>query len=516
MSEFQNDQELVYTKPAMLSEGETFQDVLREWLKAAPWLLVSIVFHGLIALVLMNVEWRTIITDENMILEASYEQDEIEPLPEDELDEEEEDELEEIEEIIEDPVVTEDEVMEEIFEEDVAPIDAPFEGKSVNDVIGIGGGAGGRFGGKYKKRAARKGGGKATQKAVEWGLDWLKRHQDPEGFWDADAFDMQCTDTRCAGKGQALNDVGVTGLALLAFMGAGNTVNSGPYKNVVKKGVKYLCDVQDPEDGCLVAKEGMHWMYNHSLACLALTEAYGLSKWPILKKYAQRALDYVHKSKNPGKAWRYNNGEIDPVEQNDVSVTAWMIMCLVSAEDFKLRYHKKDLEDALHYLDEMTDTATGRTGYKEKGGLSSRTAGDENIWPFENTEAMTAAAMLCRVLAGNVLGDMKSQVPSIEAGAVLLRKRLPEWYKEKGCIDYYYWYYGSYAMFQLGGTDWQVWKTAMEKAIIDNQLREGCERGSWDPRRSPWSDNGGRVYATALCTLSLEVYYRFDRVLAKR
>jgi len=372
------------------------------------------------------------------------------------------------------------------------------------------------FNGKYIHRKGPESTNQAAQRAVEWGLDWLKRHQDPEGFWDADAFDMQCADTCCAGKGQALNDVGVTGLALLAFLGAGNTVNWGPYRNVVKKGVKYLCDVQDPEDGCLVAKEGTHWMYNHALACLALTEAYGLSKWPILKKYAQRALDYVHKSKNPGKAWRYNNGEIDPVEQNDVSVTAWMIMCLVSAEDFKLRYHKKDLEDALHYLDEMTDTATGRTGYKEKGGLSSRTAGDENIWPFENTEAMTAAAMLCRVLAGNVLGDMKSQVPSIEAGAVLLRKRLPEWYKEKGCIDYYYWYYGSYAMFQLGGTDWQVWKTAMEKAIIDNQLREGCERGSWDPRRSPWSDNGGRVYATALCTLSLEVYYRFDRVLAKR
>jgi hypothetical protein len=515
MSEFQDGQELVYSKPNF-NEGETFQDVLREWIKSAPWFVVSVVIHLLVALILMNVKWMDLNSSENMILEASYEHDEIEPLPEEDLEEEEEEELEEIEEVIEDPVVTEDEVTEEIFEEDQAPIDAPFEGKSMNDVIGIGGGAGGRFGGKYRRRAARKGGGRATQKAVEWGLEWLKRHQDPEGFWDCDGFDMQCTDTRCPGKGESLNDVGVTGLALLAFLGAGNTVSAGPYKKVVKKGVKYLCDVQDPEDGCLVPKEGTHWMYNHALATLALTEAYGLSKWPILKKHAQRALDFVHKSKNPGRAWRYANGEIDPVEQNDVSVTGWMIMCIASAKDFKLRYDKKDMEDALLYLDEMTDTATGRSGYKTKGSFSSREAGDEAIWPFEESEAMTAVAMLGRVFAGNVLGDMDSQEPALDAGAALLRKKLPEWNEEKGCIDFYYWYYASYAMYQMAGKDWSVWKTAMEKTIVGNQVKEGCGRGSWDPKKDPWGNNGGRVYSTALLTLCLEVFYRYDNVLGSR
>ena len=118
MPEFDEGQQLVYSKPAALAEGETFQDVMREWLKTAPWFVVSVIVHALIALILKNVEWRTIRTDENMILEASYEHDEIEPLPEEELEEEEKDELDEIEEIIEDPVVTEEEVMEEIFEED--------------------------------------------------------------------------------------------------------------------------------------------------------------------------------------------------------------------------------------------------------------------------------------------------------------------------------------------------------------------------------------------------------------
>jgi len=513
MSEFEG-QPLVYSKPTVL-EGDTFQDVMREWLKAAPWLLVSIAFHGIVFFILFQIDWRIIKTDENLILEASYEHDEIEPLPEEELEEEEE-EIEEIEEVIEDPVVTDEEIVEEIFEEDESPIDSPFDGNSINDVIGIGGGAGRRFGGKYRRRRAAKGGGKATQRAVEWGLDWLKRHQDPEGFWDCDGFDMQCTDTRCTGKGQALNDVGVSGLALLAFMGAGHTLTEGQYKKTVKTGVKYLCDVQDPEDGCLVPKEGMHWMYNHAIGTLALTEAYGLSKMPLLRKYAQRALDFVHKSKNPGKAWRYNNGEIDPVEQNDVSVTGWMVMCMASAKDFKLRYHKEDMQDALLYIDEMTDSATGRTGYKEKGSFSSREAGDENIWPFEESEAMTAVAMLGRVFAANVLDDFDSQVPALDKGAGLLRKRLPIWNEEKGSIDYYYWYYGSYAMFQMAGKDWQVWKTAMEKAIVENQRTEGCERGSWDPQKDPWGDNGGRAYSTALLTLCLEVFYRYDNVLGAR
>ena len=56
----------------------------------------------------------------------------------------------------------------------------------------------------------------------------------------------------------------------------------------------------------------------------------------------------------------------------------------------------------------------------------------------------------------------------------------------------------------------------MVGAIIELQETEGCARGSWDPRVDPWGDHGGRVYATALCTLCLEVFYRYDRILGAR
>jgi hypothetical protein len=504
---------------------DSFAAAMREWLKTAPWFAASVAVHTVLVLVLANIEWRTIWTSDTPFFVASHDYDELEPLPDVDEPEEEKKELEEVDEKLEDPLVNEVEP-ETMIETPDTPSPIPedvFEGLSKGSIIGIGGGGGPRFGWKYAPRAAARGGGEAEQKAVKWGLEWLARHQDPEGFWDCDGFDMQCTNSRCSGKGQALNDVGNTGLALLAFLGAGNTVHVGPHRKTVKRGVKFLCDVQDPEDGCLVPKEGTHWMYNHAIAALALTEAYGLSKWPVLKKPARNAIIFIHESRNPGKAWRYNNGEVDPVEQNDVSVTGWMIMCLASAKDFELFQDsgwtsalRSDMEDALLYIDEMTDSATGRTGYKEKGSFSSRESGDEAIWPFERSEAMTAVAMLCRVFAGNVLGNMESQLPAIEAGAGLLRRNLPEWDAEEGCIDYYYWYYGSYAMYQLSGKDWEVWKTHMVKAVVENQVKEGCGRGSWPPQSDPWGDNGGRVYSTALLTLCLEAFYRYDNVLGAR
>lgn len=514
MSGTRSDFHIVAARNDTFSGGQTFAGALADWLRAAPWLAVSVAVHALIALVLVNVEWRTVYTDEPFIIAADYLPEDPEPLLDEVIEKPEERTVEDVEPNLHDPVVSDVEIPDIVDEQEV-PDDQIYTGDMRDDFIRLPGGDRYRVGlkgSKYRRRGTP-GGGPASQKAVDSGLDWLARHQHHEGFWDCDGFHHQCSDVRCSGKGQALNDVGCTGLALLAYLGAGSTVTSGPHRKTVKKGVKYLKEIQDPEDGCLVPKEGPHWMYNHAIAALALTEAYGLSRMPQLRRPAQRAVDFIHQAKNPGRAWRYNNGELDPAEQNDVSVTGWMMMCLASAKDFGLVYYEQDMRDALLYLDDMTDTATGRTGYREKGQGSSREPGDEAIWPFSETEAMTAVAMFCRVFAGHMLGDMDAQLPYLESGAALLRKKLPAWDEERGSIDYYYWYYGTYAMYQMAGKDWKIWKTAMERTIVENQVKEGCACGSWDPRKDPWGDSGGRVYATALMILSLEVFYRYDNIL---
>jgi len=106
-------------------------------------------------------------------------------------------------------------------------------------------------------------------------------------------------------------------------------------------------------------------------------------------------------------------------------------------------------------------------------------------------------------------------------GAAVLMRHPPRWRLRRGkapaTINMYYWYYGTLAMFQYGDGPWREWNKAMVKALVPTQRHagdvkgHGCEAGSWDPI-GEWGLAGGRVYATAMGALTLEVYYRFKRV----
>ena len=45
---------------------------------------------------------------------------------------------------------------------------------------------------------------------------------------------------------------------------------------------------------------------------------------------------------------------------------------------------------------------------------------------------------------------------------------------------------------------------------------KSCDDGSWDPAVDKWGSIGGRVYATAINVLTLEVYYRYAHVFGGR
>ena len=74
----------------------------------------------------------------------------------------------------------------------------------------------------------------------------------------------------------------------------------------------------------------------------------------------------------------------------------------------------------------------------------------------------------------------------------------------------YYWYFGSLALYQVGGECWKTWSRALATAVVGNQRMDGgyCDfKGSWDPI-DPWGPDGGRVYSTALMAMCCECYYR--------
>ncbi|MEO0662074.1 MAG: hypothetical protein AAFZ87_11085, partial [Planctomycetota bacterium] len=163
------------------------------------------------------------------------------------------------------------------------------------------------------------------------------------------------------------------------------------------------------------------------------------------------------------------------------------------------------------WFDEMTDIGTGRCGYVEQGSLSSRVPGMNEHYPREHGEAMTAVSLLCRFF----LGQDPKDVEVMKAHADLLLETLPKWSDDGLSNDMYYWYYGSYAMYQYGGEHWRKWEKTIESEMIKHQRADGSAAGSWDPN-GPWGYAGGRVYATATMVLCLEVYFRYAKVLGSR
>ena len=125
---------------------------------------------------------------------------------------------------------------------------------------------------------------------------------------------------------------------------------------------------------------------------------------------------------------------------------------------------------------------------------------------------MTAVGLLCRFF----LGQDPEVDEVMQRHADLLASKPPMWDADGLGNDMYYWYYGSYAMFQMGGSNfWKPWNESMKEAVVESQRKEGHLRGSWDPV-GPWGYAGGRVYSTACMVLCLEVYFRYAQVLGAR
>ena len=499
---------------------ESFNDVLYSSIRKTPWWILSMGVHAVLALALFNLSMAPTPTVSEAQVASSVEDlmdqkfETVEPVVEDLRPK---DDIEPTEDPVlfdEDrPVAETNESDNDLpFQEilgDNGLMDSPFEGPSTNDGIGIGGGAGGAYPGRGGSRKMRGSGrGDVGEIAVLHGLEWLKNHQDPEGYWDCDGFSAQCKLNRCDGPGNAMYDPGVSGLALLAFLGAGETDRYGSYKDTVKRGLRYLKQIQDPE-GCIGPRTTENFTYNHAIGALALTEAYGLTASPMMKQAAQSAIDFVHRCQNPYLAWRYG---VRP-QDNDTSVSGWMIMALKSAKTCGLRVDDAAFDGMGAWLEKVTEPEYGRVGYTTRGTGPARPTDRMEAFPADRSESLTAVGILSRIF----LGEDPRKSETIQKGVDLCLKSLPVWDEASGAIDMYYWYYGTLALFQVGEEPFKAWNTAIREAVIDHQ-RKGAttdENGSWDPIGA-WGREGGRVYSTALLVMCMEVYYRYPKVFGTR
>ena len=80
----------------------------------------------------------------------------------------------------------------------------------------------------------------------------------------------------------------------------------------------------------------------------------------------------------------------------------------------------------------------------------------------------------------------------------------------------YFWYYGSLACFFAGGDLWSEWNEALKTVLPRAQERDGSFRPI-DPYAAYAGDSEkDRSYTTAMCVLSLEVYYRYFTPMLRR
>lgn len=345
--------------------------------------------------------------------------------------------------------------------------------------------------------------------AIAIAQNWLAAHQDEDGKWDADGFGKHDPeDDRSRGPGRPEYDVGVTGLALLAFLGDGGASQRDDYGATIERALAWLCGQQDEESGRLGPAVSHAYLYNHGIATLALCEALRLRPGAHVEKAAQRAVDYVLRARNPYAAWRY---DCPPVGDNDSSVTSWMVAALTVASASSLEVESTAFDGARSWFDFVTDPDTGRVGYDSTGSPSSRVPGVNERYPVDRTEAMTAAGLLSRLLMGAKPGE--DQV--LTKHADLLLRALPEWSSGGLTNDLYYWHFGTFAMYRMGGKHWDAWAKAMKAVLLARQEGGGSERGSWDPD-GPWGYAGGRVYATALGTMLVQVLARSSRLYDAR
>lgn len=344
------------------------------------------------------------------------------------------------------------------------------------------GGYGGRTG-KGKEMLLKAGGTEESEAAVAAGLNWLARHQAKDGSWGGSDFakDRGCT---CGQPGHHDRMYG-TAIALLPFLGAGHThKDKGPHAKRIEQALKWLITKQQA-DGTYSGNG-----YVQGLAALAVCEAYAMTEDPLLKGPAQRGIGAIVKWQGDNGGFRYS-----PKQKGDLSVTSWHFQALKAGENAKLDIPKATMTGVRDFLDSVATPDGSGYGYTERNA----------------TPTMTAAGLLCREFQG-----WGPRHPGLNKGVTYLQKTPPA----AAFKNMYYYYYATQTVRHFGGAGWQQWNDKMRDLLIAAQDQgktadKQDQKGSWDPTGDAFGAQFGRLGHTALCLLTLEVYYRHVPLVAQ-
>jgi hypothetical protein len=362
---------------------------------------------------------------------------------------------------------------------------------------GDGAGAGGGFANiptAMKKRCSKadrlqrltsNGGIEKCEDAVVESLRWLKESQNKDGSW--------CSN----------NTIGMTGLALLSYLGHCETAQSEEFGETVLAAMTFLIDKAMKNNGKLGSDfKNNHWCYEHAIAVYALAEGYTLCVKSFgeninqLEDAVMASGQFMINSQHTGGGWDYAYSE-DSARGGDISIVGWHLQALKACKftglDFKniTQCYKKGLD----YV-ESCQMASGAIGYS-----GPQLHGDGTT--------LAAVGALCFQI-------WKTSATKVARKAVRFMDKEMKFDWNTADSDIYGHYYAVQCMINNGGPEWERYNKLFRDQVLDNQNKDGSYKpigGGAKINAVAASFAGGSPFAThyrtCLATLMLESYYRF-------
>jgi hypothetical protein len=348
---------------------------------------------------------------------------------------------------------------------------------TVGAIGGQAGGLGGRTDPNMRSKLVQAGGGSAqSEAAVEAAIKWIINHQLPDGSWSFDFTKCPSCNGNCSHPGKLQDRGGATAMALLPMLGRGYTHKEGPYKKQFEAGIGFLAAMAVTGQGKAYEKGGN--LYSQGLAGIALSETYAMTQDKRLAGPAQLALNYIMAAQDPvGGGWRYT-----PKQPGDTSAVGWQLMALKSGHMGFLQVSPLTIKKAVEFLNRVQQDEGSMYGYTDPG----------------TGYGTSAVGLLCRMYLG-----WKKDNPALQRGVLRLAKKGPS-------NDLYFNYYATQILHHMEGDAWVAWNTKMRDMLVKSQQTKGHAAGSWFEgfEAGHITEVGGRLYATSLATMILEVYYR--------
>ncbi len=347
------------------------------------------------------------------------------------------------------------------------------------------------------KMVQEAGGTPAIEAAVKKSLQWLKGRQNADGSW---------------GKG---NNVAMTGLVLLCYLGHCEGTQSVEYGDTVTKGITYLINMGMKNGGRLGSNlSDNHWVYEHGIATYALAEALTFSRTlqfrvPELETTVEKAVDIIVKGQTKAGSWDYKYGDTD---RDDLSVAGWQMQALKAAKasNVKIDGYDKVMRTAMDHLSRTAYLGDGKFAYSGRNGKPAMTAvGALCLQQHDKGNSSAAREGVKLIMDGLELREGKKKAKEDDFEIIYTMQYAgPD-------IDLYASYYAAQAMRNAGGKEWD----AMNAAIIADFLPAQKPDGSFNLEGTTnkivvgggtKAAGGSRdIYNQTLNTLILQVYYRF-------